>query len=184
MDEDKGAGIGQPAAGMREYVIEPERKRPVPVYVLAILMLIVAVWMLVGTLVLMPLSQKVLSNPELTKNMKPEQVEKAQAQIELFNKHRGVLVPVQVVISLLYLLLGIGLLLFREWARIGAIVLLILGAAFGLVDLFALHWMAKPGSWGPVVMAAIELLIVYYLTSVGWAFRRGQSPPQSPATAG
>jgi hypothetical protein len=188
MDEDKGAVNEQATTGPREYVVEPERKRPVLIVIIAVVMLILGLGSIIGPR-LLPFSEGVidaqLANKDKLPSAQVASMEKQKEMIEKFKQHSNILVPIGIVEGIAYLGFGIGLMLRKEWARIGTIALFVAVAAFSLVDLLVLNWNSEPGHFGPVISAAVYAIVAYYLSNVGWAFRPAQpAPPQSPAAAG
>ena len=177
MDENQ---VGQtpppPTESAREYIIPEERKRPALVYVIAIVMIVLCVFMVLDFLVIIPFSKKMMDSPQFKAQMSQwsdaqrERYDKGMEQMAKLEK-RSWFVPVLIVMTLLELVAAIGLLLFKEWGRIGMIVLLCIGLVWGLLDFFVLNWMTDPGSYWSLISPVIQFAVIYYLTTVAWAFK-------------
>jgi len=175
MSYNAGMGTNQPpSTGPREYVVEVERKRPVLIVIIAVLMLLSSLMSGFGVLGMM-LGGKFMDMAEANSaQMTSEQraqFEEGKEAMEKVKEHSNVLVPMTVVEGIAFLGLGIGLILRKEWARIGSIVLLAAAAAYMLVEMLALHWTTEPGQISPIIFVAIYALSAYYLTNVAWAFQ-------------
>jgi hypothetical protein len=188
MDENTGMGTPQPPLpppGPREYVVEPERKRPVFVIVLGVLMMIFGFFTVAGTLVQPWL--KDLQEKQMAK-MPAEQRAAAEKQMEQYagmQEYQEKLKPVSIVLGIAHLVCGLGLVMVREWGRISSIALFILLGAWTLVQMLFIetpkppsHALQTAGQVFQIVYLAIVLVLAYYLTAVAPAFR----PEEASAT--
>ena len=146
--------------------------RPVGVTILAILMIIGAAFLILGGIGMM------LGGGMMATIMSQQQAQGSAAGAGVLAGLGAAAGVVMLVFAVLYLLVGIGLWKLKNWARLVTVILTVIGVVFQLFSLVTLllHFNIF-ALVVPVVVLAIEALIIWYLlrADVKAAFMGGQA---------